>query len=53
MRTPKDSVMILEMEKVIREMPHDAEVINLLKQFLTRACFLRDTCKAPYGACCV
>ena len=48
-----DPLMAEEMEKVIREMPRDAEVIDLLKQFLTRAGFLRDACKAAYGARCV
>ena len=35
-----------EMEKVIREMPRDAEVIELLKKFPKRARFLRDNCKS-------
>ncbi len=34
-----------ELEKAIREMPRDAEVIDLLKNFLTRARFPRDNCK--------
>ena len=34
-----------EMEKAIREMPRDAEVIDLLKNFPVRARFRRDNCK--------
>ncbi len=34
-----------EMQKAIREMPRDAEVIELLKNFPTRARFPRDNRK--------
>jgi hypothetical protein len=43
-----DPLMPEEMEKAIKEMPRDAEVIDLLKNFLTRARFPRDSCK---GGC--
>ena len=33
------------MEKALREMPRDAEVIDLLKNFPARARFLRDNYK--------
>ena len=37
-------------EKAIKEMPRDAEVIELLKKLPRRARFLRDNCKvAPAG----
>jgi hypothetical protein len=34
-----------EMEKAIREMPRDAEVIDLLKKLSGEGRFLRDNCK--------
>ena len=34
-----------EMERAIREMPRDAEVIELLKKFRRRVRLLRDNCK--------
>jgi hypothetical protein len=40
-----DPLIPEEMEKTNREMPRDAEVIDLLKKFPTKARFLRDNCK--------
>lgn len=34
-----------EMEKAVREMPRDAEVIELLKKVSAEARFVRDNCK--------
>ena len=44
-REEPDPLMPEEMEKAIKEMPRDAEVTDLLKNFPPRARLLRDNCK--------
>ena len=44
-----DPLMLEEMEKAIREIPRDAEVIDLLKNFLARDRLLRDNMAALHN----